>query len=216
MLILALADLEDVLLFFSFMAVPAVLVGWLVRRQVIKTRDELRAFAQQAGLRVMEQNILGFASVKSLEGEQQGRRVRYWTYSTGSGKSRTTWVAVGVGVPAGPALEFELTRQHFGTKLMELFGVHEIQVGDPAFDRAWFVRTNQPEFFTAALGPAIRARFMAEASRGRSPSYKLERGMVRYAEMGGLSAATAGRLAVKLPLLHDLADVAEVSAGQKA
>jgi hypothetical protein len=160
-----------------------------------------------------EKTALGFTMVESLEGVQQGRPVRYWSYATGSGKSRTTWVTVGVTVPGAVALQFDLTRQNFVSKVMELFGAREIQVGDPAFDAAWFVRTNQPEYFAAALVPAIRAKFMAEIGDRRSTgSFKLEQGIVRYTEMGGLSAAAAERLATKLPLLLDLADVAEVSA----
>lgn len=189
-----------------------LLLVWAARNQMRKTRENLAAIAAQTGLRLVEKNVLGFTVVESLEGESQGRPVRYWTYTTGSGKSRTTWVAVGVRVPVGVALQFELTPQNFGSKLMELFGVREIQVGDPAFDAAWFVRTNQPEFFAAALVPAIRAKLMAETTDRRGAGYQLEQGVVRYAERGGLSAVTVGRLAAKLPLLQDLADVAEVSA----
>jgi hypothetical protein len=190
-----------------------LLLVWSARNQARKTRENLAAFAAQAGLRMVEQKIFGLTMVGSLEGVSQGRPVRYWTYTTGSGKSRTTWVAVGVGVPAGGTLQFEITRQGFGAKLMELFGVKEIQVGDPAFDAAWFVQTNQPEFFAAALVPAIRAKLMAETADRRGTGYQLVQGMVRYAERGGLSLPAVERLATKLPLLLDLADVAEVAAG---
>ena len=43
-----------------------------------------------------EEVLLGFVAVKSLEGEQHGRTIRYWSYTQGSGKSRTHWIAVGV------------------------------------------------------------------------------------------------------------------------
>jgi hypothetical protein len=149
-----------------------------------------------------------------MEGTQAGRTIRYWTYSTGSGKSRVTWVAVGVQPRAAAGLQFDLTRQNFGSKLMEMFGVKEIQAGDPAFDAAWFVRTNQPDFLAAALVPSIRARLMAEPAEGRSARYKLEQGPVHYAEQGSFaSAAILERLERQLPLLHELADVAEVFAG---
>lgn len=200
------------LLFLPLFATVPFLIFWFARKQAAKTRAELAVFAAAAGLRMTEKTILGITTVESLEGELQGRTVRFWTYATGSGKSRTSWAAVGVGVPAGVALQFDLTRQNFGSKLMELFGVHEIQVGDPAFDAAWFVRTNQPEFFAAALVPAIRTRLMAELSDRRCAGFKLEQGIVQCAEQGWLSAGSAARLAAKLPLLQDLADVAEVSA----
>lgn len=199
-----------------FVALP-LFFFWLARNYARKAHAELTAFAAQSGLRLLEKTVLGITTVESLEGEQAGRPVRYWSYSTGSGKSRTTWVTVGVTVRGGGALTFDLTRQNFASKLMELFGAREIQVGDPAFDAAWFVRTNQPEFLAAALVPAIRARFMAEAADRRSTgAYKLENGVVRYTEMGSLTPGAVARFAAKLPLLQDLADVAEVSAGPRA
>ncbi len=103
-----------------------------------------------------------------------------------------------------------------GSKLMEMFGVKEIQVGDPALDAAWFVRTNQPDFLAAALVPSIRARLLAEPAIGRSARYKLEQGPVHYAEQGSLATpAVLERLERQLPLLQELADVAEVFAGTK-
>jgi len=202
----------------GLLAIPLIiivpgLIFWAARNQARKTVAGLRDFAARTGLRLTEKTVLGITVIESIEGEQQGRKVRFWTYATGSGKSRTTWVTVGVTVPGAVALQFDLTRQNFASKLMELFGAREIQVGDPAFDQAWFVRTNQPEYLAAALVPAVRAKLMAEIGDRRSTgSFKLENGVVRYTEMGGLSAPTVERFATKLPLLQDLADVAEVSA----
>lgn len=207
------AELHPGLLVFPVFVVMAFLVVRAARKHARKTREEIAALAGRSGLNMTEKTVFGITTVESLDGVQQGRPVRYWTYSTGSGKSRTHWVAVGVGVPGGVALQFDLTRQNFASKLMEMFGAKEIQVGDPAFDAAWFVRTNQPEYFAAALVPAIRAKLMAEVGDRRSTGgFKLENGVVRYTEMGGLSAAAVERLGQKLPLLQDLADVAEVSA----
>lgn len=187
---------------------------WLVVVHARKTRDRLHAFAARAGLRLTEQTVLGFTSVESLDGEQHGRTVRYWTYSTGSGKSRTTWVAVGVRPRGEAGLQFDLTRQNFGSKLLELFGTKEITVGDPAFDAAWFVRTNQPDFFAAALVPQIRARLLAEPAGRWGARYKLEQGPVQYVEQGSFAGSgVLERLERQLPLLHELADVAEVFAG---
>lgn len=208
-----LAAINPGLLVIPLFVIVPVLVYWLARNHARKTLADLRAFAARTGLRLVEKTVLGVTVVERVEGEQQGRTVRFWSYSTGSGKSRTTWMTVGVTVPGGVALQFDLTRQNFASKLMELFGAREIQVGDPAFDAAWFVRTNQPEYFAAALVPAIRAKLMAEVGDRRSTGgFKLENGVVRYTEMGGLSAVAVERFATKLPLLQDLADVAEVSA----
>ncbi len=209
-----LAAFNPALLIVPGMIALIVLVIWLAKEHARKTREMLHAFAQRAGLRIQEQTVLGFTSVQSLEGEQAGRAVRYWTYSTGSGKSRTTWVAVAVRPRAEGGLQFDLTRQSFGSKIMEMFGVKEIKVGDPVFDAAWFVRTNQPDFLAAALVPSIRARLMAEPAGRWGARYKLENGLVQYVEQGHLSSAEVlARLERQLPLLHELADVAEVFAG---
>lgn len=194
----------------AFIAI-VVLIVWASVVQARKTRERLAAFAQRAGLRVNEQTVLGFISVESLEGEQSGRTIRYWTYATGSGKSRVTWVAVGVIPRAGAGLEFDLSGQDFGSKILEMFGAKEVKVGDPAFDAAWFVRTNQPEFFAAALVPQIRERLMASIAIKRGARYKLEKGVVQYVERGTFGGSgVIERLEGQLPLLHELADVAEV------
>jgi hypothetical protein len=205
------ATFNPALLVLPGMIAMVGLVIWLVRAQAVKTRDRLHAFAQRAGLRVQEQTLLGFTSVQSLEGEQSGRAIRYWTYTTGSGKSRTSWVTVGVRPRGDGGMQFDLSRQNLGTKIMEMFGTRELRVGDPAFDEAWFVRTNQPEYFKVALMPEIRAKFMAAPTGRWGVRYKLEGGWVQYVEQGQLgSAGVVERLEQQLPLLHELADVAEV------
>jgi hypothetical protein len=189
------------------------LIIWAARAHAQKTRGKLHAFAQRAGLRIQEQTVLGFTSVQSLEGEQSGRIVRYWTYATGSGKSRTHWVTVGVRPRGDGGLQFDLTRQNFGSKILQMFGVREVQVGDPVFDRAWFVRTNQPEYIRVALMPEMRAKLLAAPAGRWGVRYKLEGGWVQYVEQGHLGGTeVVERLEKQLPLLHELADVAEVFA----
>jgi hypothetical protein len=187
--------------------------GYAAVRSAQRTLTRMRAFAERHGLQAAERSALGFTWIESMEGVQSGRKLRYWTYTTGSGKSRVTWSAVGVEPRADGGLEFEITQQHFGSKILEFFGAKEIQVGDPVFDAAWFVRTNQPEFFAAALVPSIREQMMAAPGKTRSGQYKLADGRVRYAEKGSWSqAGVLERLEQQVPLLQALADVAEVAA----
>lgn len=207
------AALTPALLILPAFVAIIVAIIWAAKVQARKTRERLGAFAQRAGLRIAEQTVLGFTSVESLEGEQSGRTIRYWTYATGSGKSRVTWVAVGVKPRAEAGLEFDLTQQNFGSKILEMFGAQEVKVGEAAFDAAWFVRTNQPDFLAAALVPQIRAHLMAAPAVRRGARYKLEKGFVQYVEHGTLGGTgVMERLAGQLPLLHELTDIAEVFA----
>lgn len=190
-------------------------VAFLVARQAGRQMEaRLTAVADSLGLRLQMKRVLGIPADARLEGTVHGRAVRIWSYSTGSGKSRTQWAAAGVRPRRDGGLTFRLTRQGLLTKLTELFGAREITVGDPRFDAAWFVQTNQPEFLAAALLPEIREKLMTAHRGAGAGTLQLEKGEIVYAERGQLGeAARVRRLVEILPLLHDLADVAEVAAG---
>jgi len=202
------------LLFFA--AVLGLMI-WVVVRQARKARANTEALARRLGLIVTEKKQLGLTTDRELRGQAAGRPLRFWTYSTGSGKSRVTWCAVAVQAQPANRLTFELRPQGFATKVMRLFGAKPVPVGDAAFDAAWFVQTNQPEYLRAALGPEIRAKFMAARADGARGGYKLEFGAVRYAEQGNFgNDALCRRLERQILLLQDLADLADVFATQKA
>ena len=96
---------------------------------------------------------------------------------------------------------------------MEWFGAKEIQIGDPAFDRDWFIRTNQPEFLAAALVPAIRAKLTALNHFASEKPFQLEGGLVQLSTPGTFgNDKVVARLEACLPLLLDLADLTEVYA----
>lgn len=189
------------------------LIIWGAVQHQKKVRANLEALAGRLGLQVTG-DPKGVRAHSGVAGVHQGKAVRFWTYSTGSGKSRRTWCAVGVKPRAHGGLEFELQRQGFGTKIMEWFGAQEIQVGDPAFDRDWFIRTNQPEFLAAALVPEIRAKLTAWRLAATEKPIRLEAGEVQVSVPGNFgNDQVIARLESSLPQLIDLADIAEVFAG---
>ena len=187
---------------------------WWAIVQQRRSAANLRALAQRLGLDCFEQKEAGRASHLLVIGQQDGREVTFHTFTTGSGKSRVNWRAVSVRPRAIGGLLFHLKPQGLGTKLSELFGAEEITVGDAAFDRAWFIQTNEPEFLRAALVPEIRAKLTAaRADAGTDGNFKLQQAAVVYAEHGTFADPNDGaRFEQLLPVLHDLAAIAEVSA----
>ncbi len=149
------------------------------------------------------------------EGLLRGKPAELYGYTTGSGKSRIAWSALSIQPHAHGGLTFSLTPQGVGSKFAQLFGTREITVGDPSFDKAWFIRTNQPEFFAAAL-LELRARLTAALQnrpRPRQYSLKLDGPRVVYVEAGDFnSPALRERFTHIAEVLCDLADVAEVFA----
>jgi hypothetical protein len=172
----------------------------------------LTALAARQGLTVQSDG--GMWSTPSLVGEQQGRRVRLWAFTTGSGKSRVSWIAAGVAPRSLGKFSFDLRPQGMFSKLGELFGAKEALTGAAAFDARWYLQTSAPDLLAAALVPEIRARLDAAFAAGARGHFRTEEGFVCYAEVGSMhSEPKVARLESLLPLLRDLADVAEVCAG---
>jgi len=190
-----------------------VLVG-LVVRLAIKSNQQmiarLEALAQRNGLTYHRAKGM---SDHFIEGQRHGRRVRIWTFSTGSGKSRQGWLAAGVEPRRLGEFNFDVRPQGLGSKLATLFGAKEAVTGDRTFDERWFLQTNAPDVFAPALIGEIRTKLDAAYMNGARGHFRTEKGLVCYVEPGGFYSEPAlVRLESLLPLLNDLADVAEVCA----
>jgi hypothetical protein len=147
-----------------------------------------------------------------LAGVLGGKPVELFSYAVNTGKTSIPYVAISIQLSPTTGLTFKLQKQGFGSKVMEFFGVHEITVGDPEFDAAWFVQTNQPDFFRAALLPELREKLMAAQRAGARGTFELKGGLLKYAEQGTFaSAPQTARFVGLADLMRDLADVAEVA-----
>lgn len=178
-----------------------------------RARDNVHRLATRLGL-VLEaaQPVLGiFYPQPRATGVIRGKAVTLYNYSTGSGKSRRTWSAVAATPAGGGRLTFKLSRQGIGTKLREFFGAKEITVGNPEFDAAWFVQTNEPDYFRAALLPELLEKF-----RPFKGTFKMEKGVVNYVEEGQFNSEDRClRFEPATEVVCDLADIAEVFAQQQ-
>ena len=210
------------LLVIGFFVVVIGLVGWAAARQTKRAAENVRRMAETLGLEfTAKPPALGlFYTEATATGQIRGKRVTLFPFATGSGKSRVQWCAVAAAVPTPTGLTFHLRRQGVATKVMELFGAREIQVGDAEFDRTWFIQTNQPEFFREALLPELRDKMNALVrelgTQARGMEFKLENSDMRYAEMGSFSSGDSCQRCVRAAdIVCDLADVAEVFADQQ-
>jgi hypothetical protein len=191
-----------------------VLILFATRHAAKVAAQNVRLVAESLGLNVTEGGSGVLISESRAEGTFRGKRVEVYSFSTGSGKSRQLWAAISATPKADGGLNFMFRRQGFGTRVMEMFGTREIEVGDPDFDRVWFIQTNQPDFLRAALLPEIRSRISSFAQKNvRGPQIEVESGAVRYAEMGSFSnGALTERIVRAAEVVCDLADIAEVFA----
>lgn len=200
--------LWPVLMFGGF----AIFMMVIFRMAAIASRkalENVKHLADRLRLRVTENKpVLGFQRSPEAMGIIRGKKVRIYNYTTGTGKSKTTWSAVAVTPALHSKLTFALTHQGIGTKLLEVFGAREIKVGDAAFDRDWFIRTNDPGFFSAAL--LVEMQQKIQANKGR---WKLADGQVIYSERGSFTdVGRTARFDSVVDVACDLADIAEVYA----
>lgn len=188
-------------------------VVWSGGKASAKAQRNGQALASRLGL-VFEagQPALGwFYPPPRATGTIRGKSAEFFTYSTGTEKSRTRWAAIAIKPRAAGQLAFQLSRQRMTTRMTELFGAKDIQVGDAAFDQRWFVQTNQPEFFRAALLPELRVKLDALAIQGFKGDLLLKEGVVQYREHGGFyDDAQCARMATVVEVACDFADIAEV------
>ena len=187
----------------------AVVAGLKQQRQA---REQLAGLARRFGLELLRQPAkLGFEPPPTVVGRYRNRPVRFFNYTTGSGKSRTTWSAVAATAAGAGSFTLELFPENFLTRVGAALGLQDIRVGDPAFDQAFMVKSSDPAYAAAALLPEIRARLLAERQRGARGHLTIKGGEVRYAEIGAFdNAARVNRLTDMLEAACDLAEVAEV------
>ncbi len=142
----------------------------------------------------------------------RGKSVAVFHLHHGERKSQQIWAALTIQPDNPGSFTFALQKQGLDTKIMEFFGNHEVTVGDGAFDAAWFVRTNQPDFFRAALIPELREKLMAAQRVFPRGKFELKDGVVKYYEPGNFSSASqAKRFMAVADVVGDLADVADVA-----
>ena len=184
----------------AFLLVPAlpilgtVLVLWIVRTTSRNTLARLSALAEAMRLQlVTKPPVFGI----------------FHQFTKGSGKNSTTWWALTLTSPqAARRLTFSLQPQNFGTSVRAFFGAKEIQIGDPDFDRRWFIETNAPDFLPVALIDEVRAVIDAAQPKG---VFRLADGTLRYEERGALGGhRDAGELLAIKEAAHRLASIAEV------
>lgn len=188
-----------------------VLMVALGLRHAARMRKEFARWVDELGWTAS--SVASWRTPPEASGMYAGRRGRMFSYATGAGKSRTTWAAVELLVGPSSGLELELTRQHLGSKVAEWLGAREIKVGDAAFDERWFIKTNRVDYMTAALLPEFRLRIDELAARGgRSMKLEIKAGRAIYSEQGFFSAPVRSRMVAALPVLADLATLAEVEA----
>lgn len=189
------------------------LMVWAAVVQTRKARENLRTMADRLGLQVIEPTRKGWFSTEQrhVAGTWRTRTVRIYTYTTGSGKNRSTWCALAVSAAIPSGFSLKITGENFLTKAGRMLGMDDVATGDPAFDDAFYVKTSQPAYVRAALIPEVRMRLLDAWKKHRAlGAFNAEGGEVKYNESGTFAnSRICERFPAMLEIASDLAEIGE-------
>lgn len=143
-----------------------VVGGFIVRHLIKKTKrrvGEWSLAAQSLGLDYVPAGLPFQTGV--IHGDCQGMWVNVTLHSERSGRNSTTYTRYVVQYPERLPLELRLTRQGFFHGVATLFGVQDIEVGDPEFDALVIIKGDDEEAVREFLTPARRAEIAALYAR---------------------------------------------------
>jgi hypothetical protein len=199
----------------SFLGVFALIL-FVARRQRRRGRDNLGNLAQQLGLPppVIPQGFWAAFKSAELRGDHRGRAVRIYNYTTGSGKSRTTWCALSLPVQNPSKMTLRVSRENMLTRVGRVFGVDDVATGDTAFDDQFYVKSNDAGYVRAAFIPEVRTRISTVWKDGARGTISVDGSEIKYAEVGSFSSdKICGRFPALVDVAHLLADVVEARGG---
>jgi hypothetical protein len=207
-------DLERVLPFIFIGVVGGIFALILVaaQKQRKRARENLAKLAQRLGLQIHdpEKRSVFQSATTSLSGTFRGRQLRVFSYSTGSGKNRTQWCAIASSVNNPSGLTVRISRENVFTRVGRKIGVDDVAVGDAAFDREFYVKSNKPDFIRVALIPEVRQRitnFWNSRARG---ALEVSASEVKYAEVGSFATeSVCARFPEAAEVVCDLGEVTE-------
>lgn len=140
--------------------------------------DAWSAFARKTGLVL---NPGGWFKAPTVTGAYKGFNVYLYTYTQGSGKSKTTYTSLVAYLPIPNRCHVRVTREGFLSRITKAFGAQDVQVGDPAFDQAYIVKSDTPQYVQKLLTAQIRGAML---SGGDIMNVTISKGTVFYNQTG--------------------------------
>jgi len=119
-----------------------------------------------------------------LVGKRDGIDVAVYEETRSSGKSSTTYTVVRAYYPEPLPFELRVAKEGFFAKVgKSLFGLQDVEIGDPEFDTEFRVKTGDPLQAKLRLDRPETKRAFLEALRAY-PAFRAERAFVHYERVG--------------------------------
>jgi hypothetical protein len=150
----------------ALFCIPVVLIiggiGFLIYRNHAGTRKAWTSFAASNGLTYQPSSALGSGAVT---GSYRGRGVNLHSYSSGSGRYRSTWTLLTITANNSRAASLSITPQGILGSVAKAMGGQDILIGAQEFDKKYRIQANPPELALAVLAQneGLRAQILEVA-----------------------------------------------------
>jgi hypothetical protein len=186
--------------FIAIVFLLIVLIGYLAWKSHQRTVETWRRVAQHLGLSV---EVRSGWSRPTISGTLNGLPVRIDTYTQRSGNSSTTYTRYQVRYkPLG--FNFRLKREGGLSFIGKLFGIEDVQVGDPVFDGAFKIKTSNQARLLEVLTPSVRSglfRLMASYPGAVIEDDNIKVVKAKWESNGEVLTSTTQRLVATAQLL---------------
>ncbi len=186
------------LLFFVGLIALSFAIAYFSQQRISRAWGEL---AERAGLTC---EARGFLQSPRVSGVYRGRPLVLDTYTTGSGRNRTTYTRITLDVRNPANGSFALYNETVFSKIGKVLGMQDIQTGDEELDKHYIIK-GQPPSFTLSVLNSIGVR--QKLQQIRSINVQLSGDDLRFVQIGVLT--NVEQLQSVIDFLGDVAEIVD-------
>lgn len=174
-----------VVIFFAIVFSIIVMSFVLAFRRWKKTNHFMNEFAQTHGLN-FHAATFPFLFNPSLSGKVRGFSVTLQMVSKGSGKSSTTYTVLEFELPQNTGFPFHVFEAGFFSTMGKVFGLQDIEIGDPVFDAKFIIKSDDELKIRQLLTPSIREWFTRCADQYLNWGIRCDGKFLYYEKQGSM------------------------------
>ncbi|MEW6469309.1 MAG: hypothetical protein AB1458_10305 [Bacteroidota bacterium] len=153
-----------IILMALFLVLIIWLAVWLVRRQNKKAWLQVGQLADAMGIPFEgRDDKKNYRHYPSLNGLYQRRKVSIHSETRGSGKSKHVVTILRVYCNTHGSNTLTVWKEGFFSKIGKAFGMQDIQTGWSDFDKAFVLRSNNPDFALRLFNQGVCNKFLDTA-----------------------------------------------------
>lgn len=172
-----------IFLTFGIILLAIALAVW----QWYRMTNRMKEFAAAHGLNYLPPSI-PFLSNPSLSGQVRGFEVNLRMVRRGSGKNSNTFTVLEVKPQQPPGFSFHVYEANFFNTLGKVFGMQDIEINDPEFDRKFIIQSHNENKIHELFTPSIKESFIRYADQYTNWGIRCDGYQLTYEKAGSMGS----------------------------